>query len=96
VSARPEPAPHHLDWTVHPGHVIRDELTIRKMRQVEFAHRTRFTPRHITRVLHGQVQVTADLALATEAVLGIPAHVLMRMQADNTLWHAAQRRRKGQ
>jgi HTH-type transcriptional regulator/antitoxin HigA len=87
--ARPLPPPHRLDWTVHPGEVLLDELRERRISQTELAQRTGFSLKHINQVIHGRAALRPALALAIEDATDIPAHVLVRIQADHDLWEAA-------
>lgn len=85
------PPPDKRDASVHPGEVIRETLRDRKVKQVELARRTGYTAKHVSQVIHGRATISADFALAVTEVLGIPAHTLLRMQADHSLWEAAKR-----
>ena len=56
-----------------PGATIREQLENRGMKQKEFAHRMGLSEKHISRLIHGQVELTHDVALRLESVLGVPA-----------------------
>ncbi len=58
---------------IPPGETIREQLENRKMRQKEFALRMDLSEKHISRLINGQVELTQDVALRLETVLGIPA-----------------------
>ncbi len=56
-----------------PGATIREQLEDRGMKQKEFALRMGLSEKHISRLLNGQVELTQDVALRLESVLGVPA-----------------------
>lgn len=79
-----------------PGVTIKEQLIIRNMRQKEFALRMGMSEKHISKLINGEVQLTADMALKLEMVLGIPAHFwsnleiiyrekLLKIQAENEM-----------
>lgn len=57
-----------------PGMTIREQLTERDMSQKEFASRMDMSEKHISRLINGEVQLTSDVAVRLEIVLGPPAH----------------------
>lgn len=58
---------------VPPGATIREQLEIRGMSQKEFAVRMDLSEKHVSRLINGQVELTKDVALRLEWVLGVPA-----------------------
>lgn len=58
---------------IPPGATIKEQLEDRKMTQKEFAHRMDMSEKHISRLINGEVQLTNDVALRLEFVLGVPA-----------------------
>lgn len=56
-----------------PGATIREQLEHRGMKQKEFALRMGLSEKHISRLINGQVELTQDVALRLESVLGVPA-----------------------
>lgn len=88
------PPPHRLDWTVHPGEIIEDELKERGLRQADLARLTGHSIKHVNQVIRGRVGLSAPFALAIEDATGISALVLVRVQADHSLWRAVQARKK--
>ena len=58
---------------VPPGATIREQLENRRMMQKEFALRMGLSEKHISRLINGQVELTQDVALRLESVLGVPA-----------------------
>ncbi|MDO4268168.1 MAG: HigA family addiction module antitoxin [Eubacteriales bacterium] len=57
-----------------PGITIREQLADRGMSQKEFAARMNMSEKHISRLINGDVQLTPDMAVRLEMVLGLPAH----------------------
>ena len=57
-----------------PGTTIKEQLVDRGMSQKEFAARMDMSEKHISRLINGEVQLTPDVALRLEMVLGLPAH----------------------
>ena len=56
-----------------PGATIKEQLVDRGMSQKEFAQRMDMSEKHISRLINGEVQLTPDMAMRLELVLGIPA-----------------------
>ena len=56
-----------------PGATIREQLIDRGMKQKEFARRMDMSEKHISRLINGEVQLTPDVAMRLEMVLGVPA-----------------------
>lgn len=56
-----------------PGVTIKEQLEDRGMTQKEFAVRMDMSEKHISKLINGDVQLTTDVALRLESVLGIPA-----------------------
>ena len=57
-----------------PGATVREQLETRGMKQKEFALRMGLSEKHISRLINGQVELTQDVALRLENVLGVPAN----------------------
>jgi len=55
------------------GATIREQLENRGMTQKEFAIRMGLSEKHISHLINGQVELTQDVALRLESVLGVPA-----------------------
>lgn len=64
-----------------PGATIKEQLKNRDMSQKEFALRMDMSEKHISKLINGEVQLTGDVALRLEMVLGIPAHVWNKLEA---------------
>jgi HTH-type transcriptional regulator / antitoxin HigA len=58
---------------IPPGATIREQLENREMMQKEFSQRMGLSEKHISRLINGQVELTQDVALRLESVLGVPA-----------------------
>lgn len=58
---------------IPPGATIKEQLEDKKMTQKEFAHRMDISEKHVDKLINGEVQLTNDVALRLEFVLGIPA-----------------------
>ena len=56
-----------------PGATIREQLEDRRMSQKEFAARMDMSEKHISKLINGDVQLTPDVAVRLEMVLGVPA-----------------------
>jgi HTH-type transcriptional regulator/antitoxin HigA len=56
-----------------PGATIKEQLIDRGMSQKEFAKRMDMSEKHISRLINGEVQLTSDMAMRLEMVLGVPA-----------------------
>jgi HTH-type transcriptional regulator/antitoxin HigA len=67
---------------VPPGETLAEWLENEDMTQVEFAKRTRLTPKHITQVVKGKVGISPDVALAFERVTSIPARYWNQLDAN--------------
>lgn len=64
-----------------PGATIKEQLIDRGMSQKEFAARMDMTEKHISRLINGEVQLTPDVAVRLEMVLGIPAQFWNRLES---------------
>lgn len=66
---------------IPPGATIREQLEDRDMTQKEFANRMGLSEKHVSRLINGEVQLTMEVALGLEMVLGIPAKFWMNLEA---------------
>ncbi len=64
-----------------PGATIKEQLTDRGMSQKEFAARMEVSEKHISKLINGEVQLTPDMAVRLEMVLGIPAQFWSNLEA---------------
>jgi HTH-type transcriptional regulator/antitoxin HigA len=67
---------------VAPGATIREQLEYRGMLQNEFAIRMDISEKHISHLINGKVELTPDVALRLEYVLGIPSSYWMKLEAS--------------
>ena len=65
-----------------PGNKIREELLQRGMLQKEFAMRMGIMEKHISKLINGEVLLTANIASRLATVLGIPASVWNALEAE--------------
>ena len=69
------------DWAVAPGETLQELLEERGMSQRELARRAGLSPKHVNKLLHGLVPLSADVALRLERVTGTPARLWNAMEA---------------
>jgi len=86
----------HTTIAVPPGATIKEQLEDRGMKQKEFAIRMDLSEKHVSKLINGEVQLTADVAHRLQIVLGIPAEYwnnlealyrddLIKIELENTL-----------
>lgn len=64
-----------------PGATIKEQLNNRGMSQKEFAVRMDMSEKHISKLINGSVQLTSDVAVRLEMVLGVPAKFWNNLEA---------------
>lgn len=64
-----------------PGATIKEQLIDRDMSQKEFAQRMDMSEKHISKLINGEVQLTPDVAMRLEMVLGLPARFWNNLEA---------------
>lgn len=64
-----------------PGATIKEQLVDRGMSQKEFAQRMDMSEKHISRLINGEVQLTPDMTVRLELVLGVPAQFWSRLES---------------
>lgn len=69
----------------HPGVVLGEELEDRGIKPSAFALQLGLYPNVITKLIKGNCNISATLALKLEEALGMPAGFWMRMQAHYEL-----------
>ena len=67
---------------VPPGETIREQLQERGLKQKDFAVRMDMSEKHISRLINGEVELTYDVALRLEYVLGIEAKFWNSLEAS--------------
>ncbi|HLF65428.1 MAG TPA: HigA family addiction module antitoxin [Saprospiraceae bacterium] len=65
---------------MRPGALLRDELKAREMKQVELANALGIAKNVMSEIINGKRNMTSDLAVRLEEVLGIKAEFWMRHQ----------------
>ena len=64
-----------------PGATMKEQLNDRGMSQSEFAARMDMSEKHISKLINGEVQLTPEMAVRLETVLGIPAKFWNNLEA---------------
>lgn len=64
-----------------PGATIKEQLIDRGMSQKEFAVRIDMSEKHISKLINGEVQLTPEMAVRLEMVLGVPAKFWNNLEA---------------
>ena len=64
-----------------PGATIKEQLIDRGLSQKEFALRMGMSEKHISKLINGEVQLTPDVAVRLEMVLGVPAKFWNKLEA---------------
>ena len=64
-----------------PGATIKEQLNDRGMSQKEFAARMDMSEKHISKLINGEVQLTPEVAVRLEIVLGVPAKFWNNLEA---------------
>ena len=67
---------------IPPGETIREQLESRGMSQKEFSKRMDMSEKHISHLINGKVELTHDVALRLETVLGLPAKYWNNLEAQ--------------
>ena len=70
---------------IHPGETILEMIEDRNISQKELAIRTGFTEKHISTVINGQKNISAEFAMKLEYALGIPASFWRNLQTNYDL-----------
>ena len=69
----------------HPGELLRDEIECRHLSQRYLADEIGVSYSVVNVIVNGKRSVSPQFALLCEAALGIPAHILIGLQADYDL-----------
>jgi HTH-type transcriptional regulator / antitoxin HigA len=70
------------DYAVAPGETLQELLEERGMSQRELARRTGLSPKHVNKLMHGLVPLSADVAVRLERVTGAPARFWNQREAN--------------
>ena len=66
-----------------PGATIKEQLIDRGLSQKEFALRMGMSEKHISKLINGDVQLTPEVAVRLEMVLGVPAKFWNKLEATS-------------
>jgi HTH-type transcriptional regulator/antitoxin HigA len=72
----------HSFIAIPPGESIKEQLVYRCLTQKEFAVRMDLSEKHISKLINGAVQLTPEVAVRLEMVLGIPAKFWNNLEAS--------------
>lgn len=70
---------------IHPGETILEMIQDRNISQKELAIRTGFTEKHVSTVINGQKNISAEFAMRLEYALGVPASFWRNLQTNYDL-----------
>ncbi len=70
------------DVAIPPGEFLAETLDSLHLSQAELARRTGRPPQAINEIVRGTKEITPETALQLERVLGVPAHIWTRLEAD--------------
>jgi HTH-type transcriptional regulator/antitoxin HigA len=71
----------HSYIAIPPGATIKEQLLDRGLSQKEFAVRMGMSEKHISKLINGEVQLTCEVAVKLEMVLGVPAKFWNNLEA---------------
>lgn len=72
----------HNTIAIPPGATIKEQLNYHDLTQKEFALRMNISEKHISKLINGEVQLTPEVAIRLEMVLGVPAHFWNKLEAN--------------
>lgn len=70
------------DVLLHPGEVLEMEILARGLTKSKFAMEIKMYPSHMSDILKGKRNITEEIALKIENILGISAEFWMRLQVE--------------
>jgi addiction module HigA family antidote len=70
------------DVSLHPGEVLEMEILSRGFTKSKFAMDIKMYPSHMSDILKGKRNITEEIALKLENILGISAEFWMRLQVE--------------
>ena len=65
--------PYAPDHATPPGETLRQVLEDLHLTQLDLAHRTGLSTKHVNQVIQGSAPLTQETALSLERVTGVPA-----------------------
>lgn len=69
------------EMIIHPGETLKEIIEDREISQKELALRTGFSQKHISTIINGEKNISADFALKLEYALGIEASFWQNLQS---------------
>lgn len=72
---------------VHPGQLLKDELTARRITQARFAEHIRITPAYLTDIVKGRRGISATMAQKIGRALATGPEIWLNMQAKFDLYN---------
>ena len=75
---------------IHPGEMIKDEITARGITQKELARQMGVSYTVFNEILNGKRPVTTEYAMLLEAALGTNANIWLGLQTDYNMQKAKQ------
>src|SRR5262245_15008521 len=70
------------DIAIPPGQLLAETLEMLSLSQAELARRADRPAQVINEIVRGTKELTPETALQFERVLGVPAHIWTRLEAD--------------
>jgi antitoxin HigA-1 len=70
------------DVLLHPGELLEIEILARGFSRSKFAMEIKMYPSHMSDILKGKRNITEEIALKLESILGISAEFWMRIQVE--------------
>lgn len=67
---------------IHPGEIIKEEVEYRNIKQIKLAEQIGISYKIMNDILNCRRPLTPQIAMLFEAVLGVSASLLMRIQLD--------------
>ena len=71
-----------LSIAVHPGGILQEELEARGIKKKDFARQLEIEASNLSAILHGKRDISKELAIKLEKLLGIPARTWIELQND--------------
>jgi len=71
-----------LELLNHPGEILKEEITERKMKQAELAKRCGLSEKHISSIISGKKAISVSFAKKLEYVLGIDSGFWLNLQMN--------------
>jgi HTH-type transcriptional regulator/antitoxin HigA len=78
------------NYTVLPGQVLEEMLSVREMSQADFARRCGRSPKLVSEIISGKAPIEPETAIQFEHVLGMDASIWLNLEAAYQLFRAKQ------